>query len=59
MDQKNKFYLILAAIIGLTAVGITGIACHYHTERVKAAFAAGYEEGTVPGNSQVCWIKTK
>lgn len=59
MDQENKYYLCLAAIIGLTLVAVCGITSHYYTERMKTAMAAGYEEGTVTGNSKICWIKTK
>lgn len=56
---ESTFWILLAAIIGLTIVGFTGVLSHYYTQRLNAAFAAGYEEGVLPGSSQVNWVKHK
>lgn len=59
MDQENKYYLILAVIAGLTIIVVVGLCSHHYTERTKAAFAAGYEESTLPGSSNISWVKIK
>lgn len=50
---------LIIAIIGLTIVSVTGILSHYYTQRITAAFEAGYEEGTLQGYGGVHWVKTK
>ena len=56
---ESTFWILLAAIIGLTIVGFTGILSHYYTQRLTAAFAAGYEEGAQPGLQGAKWVKHK
>jgi hypothetical protein len=59
MSEDNKFWIYIVARICIAALGITAVLTIGYTRRTEAAFAAGYEEGTVAGNSQICWIKTK
>lgn len=51
------FNALIVAIIGLTIVGFTGILSHYYTQRITAAFSAGYEETTLPGRAEFAWKK--
>lgn len=51
----NTYWLTLWSVIAISFFGLMfGLSFHY-TERVKAAFAAGYQEST--GRTGGYWIK--
>lgn len=58
MDD-NTYWAIVIVALCLSVLGLTAILSLDYTQRVTAAFAAGYEEGTVPGNNGTVWVKSK
>lgn len=53
----NTFWTIIIAVISIAIVGIIGVASYYHTQRLTAAFNAGYEEAVLPGRGDFAWQK--
>jgi roadblock/LC7 domain-containing protein len=58
MDDNTRAACIVASICAAVLLLALILSTDY-TERSKAAFAAGYEEGTVPGFSQSVWVKSR
>ena len=56
-DDKVTITCIVAAAICICCLFIVVGATSYYTN--KAAFNAGYEEATLPGQSGSYWVKAK
>lgn len=55
--DENTVWAVLFLAITFMVVAIVCVSSHYYTERMKAAFAAGYEETVLPGSAQAHWVK--
>ncbi len=53
--SENVIFALL--IVGTCTV--LGLVSMHHTERFKAAIAAGYSEATLQGATGTSWVKTK
>ncbi len=58
MNDTNTTWAASAVIAVALAVIIVG-GMRSYTERLKVAFENGYEEGTVPGQNGIHWVKCK
>jgi hypothetical protein len=57
MNGEQKFWLSLWAIIGTVIVSVTAASLLYHREKYQKMIEAGYEQGVLPGKSDVYWVK--
>ena len=56
---NDGFWFWIAVVLGLIVISIIGVSQVTYNQRCKMFIDAGYEEGTVLGNGQVCWVKSK
>ena len=57
MNGEQKFWLTLWAIFGTVFVSVTAASLLYHREKYQKMIEAGYEQGVLPGKSDVYWVK--
>ncbi len=56
---ESTFWALVIALVGMTIVGTVAVSSHYYNARLQSVFAAGYEEGTLPGVQGPNWVKHK
>lgn len=57
--MKDSTIIIIVAIIGISiTASICGV-MYLYNKRAEAAFKAGLEEGTVPGERGSFWVKPR
>lgn len=56
---ESTFWLLLFALIAALIATTMGVSSHYYTNRVNAAFAAGYEQQNLPSAGAAGWVKVK
>ena len=57
--SEEKFWLLIAAIISLTVISVAGVIGGTIAYVRHQAFAAGYEQGAVPGVTGEVWVRPK
>lgn len=57
MNGEQKFWLGVWVIFGLVVVTIAAASLLYHREKYQKMIDAGYEQGVLPGKSDVYWVK--
>jgi hypothetical protein len=53
----NVYYLLLVAILCAGGGFVTGVAMHYHNQKIEIMTKAGYTLKNIPVNYTVEWIK--
>lgn len=57
LSDEIKSQLIWATVVIVAVVSIPWSISHYYTTTAKAAMEHGYEQGVLPGQQSVYWIK--
>lgn len=55
--SDNAICAVWVVSLSLVAICLASVFSHYYSKRMIAAFEAGYEETTIPGQPGIAWVK--